>query len=92
MHSGVPIIPRGYSFTGLTPDGMNGRKWKAKYGVVGIDADGEDYLSDGMNEEGLTVGLFYLPGFTRYPDYEIKQLIRSQQSASQPLSLYSLLL
>jgi choloylglycine hydrolase len=70
MHSRVAVIPRGYSFTGLTPDGLNGRKWKAKYGVVGIDADGKDYLSDGMNEEGLAAGLFYLPGFTCYSEYE----------------------
>ena len=70
LYSRVAIIPRGYSFTGLTPDGLNGKRWKAKYGVVGLDGGGEDYLTDGMNEEGLTVGLFYLPGFTSYPIYE----------------------
>lgn len=70
MHSRVAVIPRGYSFAGLTPQGLNGRKWKAKYGVVGIDADGKDYLSDGMNEKGLAIGLFYLPGFTCYPGFK----------------------
>lgn len=70
LHSRVGIIPHGYSFTGLTPDGKNGRKWKAKYGAVGLDGGGEDYFTDGMNEKGLAVGLFYLPGFTTYPLYD----------------------
>lgn len=69
-HSRVAIIPRGYSFTGLTPDGENGRKWKAKYGVVGIDMAETNYLDDGMNERGLAVGLFYHPGFASYASYE----------------------
>ncbi len=70
LNSRVAIIPRGYSFTGLTPDGENGKKWKAKYGVVGLDMLGKDYLADGMNEKGLAVGLFYHPGFASYTSYE----------------------
>jgi choloylglycine hydrolase len=27
LNTRVAIIPRGYVFTGLTPDGHNGRKW-----------------------------------------------------------------
>jgi choloylglycine hydrolase len=37
LHSRIAIIPSGYSFRGLTPDGYNGKEWKAKYGVVGLD-------------------------------------------------------
>lgn len=70
MQSRVAIIPRGYSFTGLTPDGETGKKWKGKYGIVGIDMMGTNYLGDGMNETGLAVGLFYHPGFASYPSYE----------------------
>jgi len=69
-NSRVSIIPRGYSFTGLTPDGENGKRWEAKYGVVGLDMMGRDFLVDGMNEKSLAVGLFYDPGFTNYPSYE----------------------
>ncbi len=68
--SRVAIIPRGYSFTGLTPDGENGKSWEAKYGVVGLDMMGQDSLADGMNEKSLAAGLFYDPGFTKYPSYE----------------------
>ena len=70
LNSRITIIPRGYSFTGLTPDGENGKKWTAKYGVVGLDMLEKDLLADGVNEKGLAVGVFYHPGFASYPDYE----------------------
>ena len=69
LHSRVAIIPKGYSFTGLTPDGLNGKKWKSKYGVVALDMLHKMALADGMNEKGLTVGLFYHPGFAEYSKY-----------------------
>lgn len=70
LNSRVAIIPRGYSFRGLTPDGYNGREWKAKYGAIGLDMMGQDVLADGLNEKGLAVGLFYHPGFEEYMNYE----------------------
>lgn len=73
LHSRVAIIPRGYSFIGLTPDGYNGKEWEAKYGVVGLDMLGRDLLADGMNEAGLAAGLFYHPGFAEYTEYERSQ-------------------
>lgn len=73
MRSRVTIIPRGFTFTGLTPDGENGKKWNAKYGIVGIDMMERDYLNDGMNEKGLAAGLFYHPGFASYASYEKDQ-------------------
>lgn len=73
LNSRVAIVPRGYAFTGLTPEGLNGKTWTAKYGVVGLDMLGRDLLADGMNEKGLTAGLFYHPGFAAYPEYDPKQ-------------------
>lgn len=70
LHSRVTIIPRGHEFIGLTPDGKTGKKWKAKYGVVGLDLLEKVTLADGMNEKGLTAGLFYHPGFAKYPEYD----------------------
>lgn len=70
LNTRVAIIPRGYEFSGLTPEGLNGKKWTAKYGVVGLDMLHKDWLADGMNEKGLTVGLFYHPGFAVYSKYE----------------------
>ena len=55
LKSRVTIIPRGYEFHGHTPDGKPGLSWKARYGVVGLDALEKDIITDGMNEKGLTV-------------------------------------
>lgn len=73
LNSRIAIVPRGYVFKGLTPDGRNGKKWKAKYGVVGLDMLRKNFLADGMNEKGLTAGLFYHPGFAKYRAYEKNQ-------------------
>ena len=70
LHSRVAIIPRGHAFRGLTPEGHNGATWTAKYGVVALDILGKDVFADGMNEAGLSVGLFYHPGFAEYPAYD----------------------
>ena len=73
LNSRVAIMPRGHEFTGLTPDGYNGKKWKSKYGVIGLDLLGKDVLADGMNEKGLATGLFYHPGFASYMEYDKDQ-------------------
>jgi len=64
--SRVTIIPKGYEFVGTTPNGKAGHKWKAKYGVVGLDMLKKTTLADGMNEKGLAAGLFYHPGTANY--------------------------
>ena len=92
LQSRVTIIPRGYSFTGLTPDGENGKKWNAKYGVVGLDMLGQNYIADGMNEKGLAAGLFYHVGFACYPSYEKDKAnitITALNVTSYILSLFS---
>lgn len=73
LHSRVSIMPRGLGYIGSTPDKKPGMKWTTKYGVVGVDALGKDIVVDGMNEKGLTVGLFYHPGFAEYPAYDPSQ-------------------
>ncbi|MCB2189129.1 MAG: choloylglycine hydrolase family protein [Deltaproteobacteria bacterium] len=73
LNSRVAIIPRGYAFTGLTPQGANGKSWKARYGVVALDMLHRDVLADGMNEKGLAAGMFYHPGFAKYPAYDPAQ-------------------
>jgi choloylglycine hydrolase len=70
LNSRLLIIPRGYRFAGHTPDEKQGMTWNAKFGVVGLDAVRKDMVVDGMNEKGLTVGLFYHPGFAEYSKYD----------------------
>ena len=81
INTRVSIIPRGYQFRGLTPDGQNGKQWTAKYGVLGLDALNKDELVDGMNETGLTAGLFYHPGFAKYQEYDKSQAANTIDAA-----------
>lgn len=68
-HNKILIVPRGKTFTSLTPEGANGMTWKGEFGFVSLTAYGQNYGPDGLNEEGLYVGLYYLPGFADYSPY-----------------------
>ena len=70
LNSRVAIIPRGYQLSAHTPDRKPGLSWKARYGVVGLDALEKDIITDGMNEKGLVVGVLYLPGFAEFQPYD----------------------
>ena len=70
LMSRLAVIPRGYKYETHMPDGKPGLSWQGKYGVVGIDAVGKDIVVEGMNENGLAVGLFYHPGFAEYQVYD----------------------
>jgi choloylglycine hydrolase len=69
LKSRLMIVRQGQEFQSKLSDGAPGMRWTAKYGVVGIDALEKPVLVDGMNERGLAVGLFYLPGFTTYQTF-----------------------
>jgi choloylglycine hydrolase len=69
LHSDVIMVPRGYARVGTTPDGKPGLKWKAKYASVGANGVGMPVLFDGVNEKGLSSGLFYFPTSAKYMPY-----------------------
>ena len=81
LNSRVAIIPRGHLLQGHTPDGKPGLSWKARYGVVGLDALEKDIITDGMNEKGLVVGVLYLPGFAEFQPYDPALANKSMGSA-----------
>jgi choloylglycine hydrolase len=70
QHNKILVVPRNKEFIGLTPEGDNGKKWNGKYGFVTLTAYGQPYGPDGLNEEGLYVGVYYLPGFAEYAVYD----------------------
>jgi choloylglycine hydrolase len=88
LHSRVALIPYGYKFIGLTPDGNNGKKFTVKHGIVALDMLGKDYIADGMNDKGLAVGLFYHPGYAKYPKYD--KMNASNSLSAQNVSAYIL--
>lgn len=70
QHNKILVVPRNKKFVGQTPEGYNGKKWNGKYGFVTLTAYGQPYGPDGLNEEGLYVGVYYLPDFAEYAIYD----------------------
>lgn len=80
LNSQYVIVPRGYvqhSYVpGYTLDGM---KMVARYGYVGLSVEQKDFVVEGLNEAGLSAGLFYFPGYGQYEAYNEAQ---KQQSVT----------
>jgi choloylglycine hydrolase len=68
MQSKVLVIPAGTELSGTLPDGSKGLVYKSKYAMVGANALGMPVFLDGINDQGLSVGLFYFPGYAKYAD------------------------
>jgi len=67
LPTSVVYVPKNYKFVGQTPKG-DGKVWKTKYASVGLIIADNEVILDGINEEGLSVGMFYLPGYAKYSD------------------------
>lgn len=64
------VIPRGKVLTSYTPRGRNGLVFKAKYGLVGLSIVQKEFIAEGLNEAGLSAGLFYFPRYGGYQAYD----------------------
>ncbi len=62
MESGLVVVPRGHWHRVYTASGDYGLEFKSLYGYVGIYAEYEPFIIDGINESGLSAGLFFYPG------------------------------
>jgi choloylglycine hydrolase len=64
--SQIVVFPAGTEFVGTVPKGT-GPQFKSKYGFAGANGFGvQNAMIDGLNEQGLSVGLFYFPGCAKY--------------------------
>ena len=78
LNSRYVIVPRGYTQQSYVPGGTKGGlTFTAKYGYVGLAVEQEEFVAEGLNEEGLSAGLFYFPGYGRYEDYAEADKARS---------------
>lgn len=69
IESKVIFIPKGYKFIGATPfQGTAGLKWDSKYSVLGTNAFNHNIIVDGLNDSGLSGGIFYFSEFAKYQD------------------------
>ncbi len=73
------VVPRNKAYVSFAPDGKGGLSWKTRYGYVGIASFGTEFgLSDGMNENGLAVGLLWFESDMKWQDVapgEMKQAL-----------------
>lgn len=72
LNSSCVIVPRGYKKYCIIPANKKGMHVVAKYGYVGLSIENEQFVVEGINEKGLSAGLFYFPGYGGYPDFDAK--------------------
>ena len=70
MYSMYVVVPRNCHLQSLTPTGMNGVKFTSKYGFVSLAVEQKEFMVEGMNEKGLSAGLFYFPNYGKYQEYD----------------------
>ena len=68
MQSNVIVIPAGKEMSGTLPDGGKGLIYTSRYAFVGANALNLPVILDGINDQGLSVGLFYFPNYAKYTD------------------------
>ena len=92
MQCGYVVAPRGHMQQSYTPTGLNGMMYKSKYGYVGIYTEYEPFVVEGVNEAGLSVGLFFFPNYGEYQEYDADdndKTVCDMQFVSWALSQYS---
>jgi len=66
LQSNILVVPAGKEFSGTLPDGGKGLTYKTRYDIVGANAVNKVMIVDGINDQGLSIGLFYFPGYAQY--------------------------
>ena len=73
MNNMYVVVPRNQELQSLTPTGIDGVKFKTKYGFVGLAVEQKEFMVEGINEKGLSAGLFYFPNYGKYQPYDAAQ-------------------
>ncbi len=73
LHSTYVIVPRGYAQTSFVPGdtgvSQTGMRFTAKYGYAGLAVEQKEFVAEGLNEVGLSAGLFYFPKYGEYEQF-----------------------
>lgn len=70
MQCGYVVVPRGHVHRSFTPEGEDGMRYESRYGYVGIYTEYEPFIVEGVNEAGLSAGLFFFPGYGQYAPFD----------------------
>ena len=77
MNTMYVIVPKKQELQSLTPSGMDGVKFNTKYGFVGLAVEQKECMVEGINEKGLSAGLFYFPNYGKYQPFDETQKDKS---------------
>jgi len=66
LDSDIVSVPKGTPFTSTTPDGKPAASWKSKFGYLMVNGLKQQFVVDGMNDQGVAFEYLYLPGETTY--------------------------
>ena len=69
LNSQYVVVPRNYQQQMFTSKG-EGMSFTTRYGYVGLAVEQKEFVAEGINEAGLSAGLFYFPGYGKYEEYE----------------------
>lgn len=74
LESSYVVIPRGQQLVSDTPESEGGgMTFTTRYGMVGLSVVKMEYIAEGINEAGLSAGLFFFPGYGAYQAYDRAQ-------------------
>ena len=60
LNSQYVVVPRGYQQQSYIPGGkVDGLRFTARYGYVGLAVEQKEFVAEGLNEAGLSVSLIY---------------------------------
>ncbi len=77
MNTMYVVVPRHEKLQSLTPTGMDGIKFTSKHGYIGLAVEQKEFMVEGVNEKGLSAGLFYFPNYGKYQPFEEKHKDKS---------------
>ena len=73
MNTMYVVVPRDQELQSFTPSGGDGMKFTTKHGFFGLSVEQKEFMVEGINEKGLSAGLFYFPNYGKYPPYDPSQ-------------------
>ncbi len=73
LNSKLITSPRDFVFTSYLPNQTQGLSWKSKYGFVGMSVKVDRFIAEGLNEEGLSAGLFYFNHYGSLAKFDPEQ-------------------
>ena len=77
MNTMYVVVPKHEKLQSLTPTGMDGIKFTSKHGYIGLAVEQKEFMVEGVNEKGLSAGLFYFPNYGKYQPFEEKHKDKS---------------